>query len=108
VGSFRLLPEAENDLESIWQYSAKNWGVDQAHAYLDGLVDIFEILSENPLMCRERTEFTPPVYIHHHARHLVVFILSEAGIDIVRVLHESIDVDAQLGEAELKGENDLP
>ncbi|MFT5113452.1 MAG: toxin ParE1/3/4 [Parasphingorhabdus sp.] len=102
MGSFRLLPEAENDLESVWKYTVKNWGIDQAHAYFDGLVDIFELLSENPLMCRERKEFTPPVYIHHHARHLVVFILSESGIDIVRVLHESMDVDTQLGVTELK------
>lgn len=94
--SFRLLPEAENDLESIWLYSANNWGVDQAHAYIDGLVDIFQLLSDNPLMCREQSEFTPPVYIHHHAHHLLVFILSDIGIDIVRVLHESMDIDTQL------------
>ena len=96
MDSFRLLPEAENDLESVWRYTAKNWGVDQAHAYLDGLVDIFKLLSENPQMCRERNEFAPSVHIHHHAHHLVVFILSEVGIDIVRILHESMDVDTQL------------
>ena len=94
--SFRLLPQAESDLESIWLYSANNWGVDQAHSYLDGLVDIFQLLSDNPLMCREQSEFTPPVYIHHHAHHLIIFILSDIGIDIVRVLHESMDIDTQL------------
>lgn len=98
--NFRLLPEAEIDLESVWLYTAESWGVDQAHFCLDGLVDIFQILSNNPLMCRERIEFTPPVYIHHHAHHLVVFILPETGIDIVRVLHESMDIDGQLGVAE--------
>ncbi len=94
--SFRLLPEAENDLESIWLYSANNWGADQAHAYIDGLVDIFQLLSDNPLMCREQSKFTPLVYIHHHAHHLIVFILSDIGIDIVRVLHESMDIGTQL------------
>ena len=96
MGGFRLLPEAENDLESIWLYSASNWGVDQAHAYIDGLVDIFQLISGNPLMCREQSEFTPPVYIHHHAHHLIVFILSDIGIDIVRILHDSMDIDTQL------------
>ena len=96
MDSFRLLPEAENDLESIWRNTAKNWGVDQAHAYLDGLVDIFKLLSENPQMCRERNEFAPPVHIHQHAHHLVIFILPEIGVDIVRILHESMDVDTQL------------
>lgn len=96
MNSFKLHPQAERDLEAIWLYSEKNWGVDQAHAYLDGLVEIFRLLSNNPLMCRERSEFDPPVHIHNHAHHLIVFVLSDAGIDIVRVLHESMDIDTQL------------
>jgi plasmid stabilization system protein ParE len=47
-------------------------------------------------MCRERNEFTPSVHIHHHAHHLIVFVLSNARIDIVRVLHESMDIDTHL------------
>ena len=93
--SFRLNPEAEKDLESIWFYSANNWGSDQAHAYIDGLVDVFQLLADNPLMCRKQNEFTPPVYIHHHAHHLIIFILAGTGIDIVRILHESMDIDRQ-------------
>ena len=96
MSGFRLLPQAENDLEAIWLHSANNWSVDQAHAYVDSLVELFQLLSDNPLMCRERNEFTPPVHIHHHAHHLIVFILSDNGIDIVRVLHESMDIDTQL------------
>ena len=96
MDKFRLLPAAERDLEAIWQYTTEIWGINQAHAYIDGLVDIFQLLSENPLMCRERKEFNPPVHIHHHAHHLIVFVLSEMGIDVVRVLHESMDIDTQL------------
>ena len=96
MNKFRLLPEAEKDLESIWQYTVERWGIDQADYYIDGLVDIFKLLSDNPLMCRERNEFSPSVHIHHHAHHLIVFVLSNAGIDIVRVLHESMDIDTHL------------
>jgi toxin ParE1/3/4 len=96
LNNFKLRPEAEKDLESIWRYTAENWSVDQAHSYIDGLVDMFLLLVENPMMCRERNEFKPPVHIHHHAHHLVIFVPSTTGIDIVRVLHESMDVDTQL------------
>ncbi|UZE96232.1 type II toxin-antitoxin system RelE/ParE family toxin [Alkalimarinus alittae] len=96
MSSFRLRPEAESDLETIWLYTEQNWGIEQAHAYIDGMVDIFQLLSNNPLMCPERSEFTPAVRIHHHAYHLVVFVLSDAGIDVVRILHESMDIDTQL------------
>lgn len=93
---FSLLPAAENDLEAIWIYSAKTWGVEQANAYVDELVDTFQLLADNPLMCRERNEFSPPVHIHHHAHHLIVFVHAPNGISIVRVLHESMDIDSQL------------
>ena len=58
MDKFRLLPEAEKDLESIWQYTAKNWGVDQADYYIDGLVEIFKLLSEN-------ISIADPVRIHY-------------------------------------------
>jgi toxin ParE1/3/4 len=47
VSSFRLLPEVEGDLESIWLYTVEKWGIAQAHAYIDGLVDISQTLSGN-------------------------------------------------------------
>ncbi len=96
MNTYRLLPAAERDLESIWHYTEKNWGANQADCYIDGLIDLFELLSENPQMCRERHEFCPPVFIHHHAHHLVVFMVSSIGIDVIRILHESMDIDAHL------------
>lgn len=96
MSGFKLLPKAENDLETIWLYTESKWGINQAHDYLDGLIGVFQLLSENPLMCRERKEFTPPVHIHHHAHHLIIFIISGEQINIIRVLHESMDIDAQL------------
>ena len=48
------------------------------------------------MICRERLEFTPPARIHHHAHHLIVYLAQDDGINIVRVLHENMDVDGQL------------
>lgn len=99
---YRLYPEAERDLERIWRYTAATWGLDQASRYLDDLLGTFQILADTPLISPIRQEFAPPVRIHHHAHHLVVYLLSpegsDAGIDIVRVLHESMDTENQLGD----------
>ena len=87
---------AEKDLIDIWLYSFTAWGEKQADMYLDDIAVAFNLLAEQPLQCRERREFSPPVRTHHHAHHLVVYLAIEDGVNIVRVLHESMDVDSHL------------
>ena len=88
-----LLPLAEQDLNNIWLYSFQNWGEAQADRYFDQLSKAIELLGKTPLMCRERLEFTPPVRIHHHASHLIVYVTTGSDVDVIRVLHESMDIE---------------
>ena len=87
---------AEQDLIEIWLYTLNEWGEYQADKYLDDLEEAIRLLAEQPLICRERTELSPPVRIHHHAHHLIVYLALEDGINIIRVLHESMDVDGHM------------
>lgn len=89
---------AEQDLIDIWLYTFEMWGEIQADKYLDDLEQAIKLLSETPLMCREREEFTPLVRIHQHEHHLIVYDTAPNGINIIRVLHESMDVEARLDE----------
>ena len=47
-------------------------------------------------MGRERHEFSPLVRIHHHASHLIVYVINQHGIEITRLLHDTMDVDIHL------------
>ena len=89
---------AEQDLIDIWLYTFNEWGEIQADKYLDGLDKTFNFLAGQPLQCRERSEFSPPVRIHHHGHHMLVYLAIEDGVTIVRVLHESMDIDNLLEE----------
>jgi toxin ParE1/3/4 len=82
-----LTPEAEGDLEGIWVYTAKVWSVDQANHYIDDLVAKFELLAKAPFIARERTEFVPPVRIHRHQSHVIIYRLAGENLDILRVAH---------------------
>lgn len=88
---------AEQDLVNIWLYSWKEWGQVQADAYLDELEQTLQLLAVQPYLGRERTEFNPVVRIHYHAQHLLVYQPLVNGIRLIRVLHKSMDIDAQLG-----------
>lgn len=88
--------DAKQDLIDIWIYTLGEWGESQADQYLDDLENNFILLAQQPLICRERSEISPPVRIHHHAHHLIVYTIADDGINIVRVLHENMDVKANL------------
>jgi toxin ParE1/3/4 len=87
---------AEQDLVNVWLYTLERWGERQADKYLDDLEQAMLLLAETPLACRERDELTPAVRIHHHKHHMIVYETVQDGINVVRVLHESMDVDFQL------------
>jgi toxin ParE1/3/4 len=88
---FRLKPAALTDLENIWNFTATRWSADQADEYVQGLYAAFERISENPLIVRERIEFTPPVRIYNFKSHIVVFREEPDHIAIIRIRHGSED-----------------
>ncbi len=98
MASFRLSKKAAQDLKEIYQYSYREYGERQADNYIQELEKVFNLLAENPLLCRERIEFIPPVRIHHHNKHLIIYINEQNTILIVRLLHEKIDAKNQLNQ----------
>jgi toxin ParE1/3/4 len=82
-----LTPEAGSDLKGVWVYTAKMWSVDQADHYINDLVAKFDLLAKAPFIARERTEFVPPVRIHRHQSHVVIYRLTGENLDILRVAH---------------------
>lgn len=65
--------QADDDLIAIYVYGYEQFGTVQAETYHAELVDTFQLLAEAPLICPERREFVPPVRIHHHGRHLIIY-----------------------------------
>ena len=94
--AFRVSRAAATDIRQIARFTQDQWGADQRRRYLTGLNHEFEVLSRNPEMAPERREFTPPVRIRRYGRHIVVYVIEGDAILIVRVLHQSMDMDAHL------------
>ena len=83
---YRLTPSALQDLDDIWRYSAETWSIEQADEYIDQLVMVFETITSQPTIARERNEFTPPVRIQVHESHLIVYSFLAEQITIFRIL----------------------
>jgi toxin ParE1/3/4 len=83
---YRLSPRALDDLDDIWRYSAETWSVPQADPFIDELVHVFELIAATPTLAREQVVFTPPVRIHVHECHLIVYRTAEDHVVILRLL----------------------
>ncbi|HEY0146486.1 MAG TPA: type II toxin-antitoxin system RelE/ParE family toxin [Methylovirgula sp.] len=86
TGGYRLTPRALDDLDDIWRFSAETWSIKQADRYIDELARVFETIAIMPTLARERNEFAPPVRIHPHESHLIVYTIEADHITILRSL----------------------
>jgi toxin ParE1/3/4 len=97
MGTFTLTTKAKADLKSIAIYTQRKWGKEQRKIYVRQFDDTFHMLSENPKAGTEcdyiKTDYRKfPVTSH------IVFYrnTSETNIEIVRILHKSIDARERL------------
>jgi len=89
---YRLTRRADNDIEAIYEYTIGEYGLSQAKAYIAGLKQEFEKLSQSPLTYRLRDEFQPPIRISHYQSHIIIYHLDKANkVEIIRVRHARED-----------------
>ena len=60
------------------------------------LNEAFEVLAENPDLGRIYDEVHEGLGMHPSGKHLVFYFNVDPGIDIVRILHERMDIQAYL------------
>lgn len=95
-GEFRLRPKAIADLDSIWNYTVETWGEEQAERYLRMLNDCFNNIANDPERGRPCDEIREGYLKIRAGRHMIFFRKELFGIDIIRILHQSMDVDRHL------------
>ena len=92
---YGLSPLAEADLEDIWRYTAETWSVRQAEAYHAEIVEAFEGLASG-LKIGCRADIREGYFKHAVGSHVIYYLLLDAEIAIIRVLHRRMDVSRHL------------
>jgi toxin ParE1/3/4 len=87
-------PRARKDLVDIWRYIADESGEPRADRYLRRLNDVVSYLAQQPLMGRKRPEILEDGIRSFPAESHVIFYIALAdGIELVRVIHASQDLE---------------
>lgn len=92
-----LSPAARADLEQIWDYSGDRWGDGQAEKYVYEIQRAIERVVDNPEIGRACDEVRPDYRKHAVGSHTLYYrIVSVDMIDVVRILHQRMDIDRHL------------
>ena len=93
-----LTKKAVQDLDAIWAYTLKTWSENKADEYYTSLVETFAAIANRPCyLDKEYDEIHPGLYRGSCHKHLVFYRVVEDGdIEIVRILHERMDIASKL------------
>jgi len=92
---YRLSPLAERDLEDIWRYTARTWSIDQADRYVADVMAAVEQLATGARAGR-RVDAREGYFKYPVGSHVIFYQRSGAALDVIRILHQRMDVDRHL------------
>lgn len=95
--TYSLTRKAVEDIIRLYGEGVRLFGVDQAERYHAGLETAFGLLSDNPMLARERPEIDPPVRIHPYGSHIIIYRIEENGIVVIRIRHGREDWKTEPG-----------
>lgn len=92
----RIRPRARQDLKAIWTYTLERWGESQADLYLQQLDAGIRSLIDFPDIGESCEHIRAGYRKLQVNRHLIFYRRGERHIEIVRVLHQAMDVARHL------------
>jgi toxin ParE1/3/4 len=96
--AYKLSRAAAIDLESIYSDTAERWSLAQAEEYLEFIFKGIAFLEQNPFSGKDRSELQTGYRSAVVKSHVIFYrIQSPRLIEIIRILHEKMDVGSQLG-----------
>jgi toxin ParE1/3/4 len=98
VARYRLTRAAREDLAEIGRYSGRRWGAAQRRAYLARLDARMDQLVDHPQIGVARDDLRPGYRCLREGRHLIFYRLAAATVEIVRIVHQRMDVRRSLAD----------
>lgn len=98
--NYKISNEATLDLEEIWLYTFNNWSIQRADRYYNQLLDEIEFISNNPKSGKDYSAIKNGYYRSKVNSHYIFYRInqSENLVEIIRILHQRMDIENQLSE----------
>jgi toxin ParE1/3/4 len=96
VRQVKLSPKACADLDSIWDFTAQRWGVPHAEEYLRALGETMKLLAASPRLGLKIDNIRQGYFKFPAASHIIFYRVSPNAMDVIRILHKSMDVEQHI------------
>ena len=96
TGQYRLSPAARSDLDEIWDYSAEQWGPDQADNYVLDLIGAIERIASGKRHGRPCDNIRAGYFKFACQSHLIFYKKEKDAVVLIRVLHQRMDFNRRL------------
>ncbi|MFK7787844.1 MAG: type II toxin-antitoxin system RelE/ParE family toxin [Crocinitomicaceae bacterium] len=94
-----LRQKAIDDLNNIWAYTLEKWSEDQADKYYSLIRFACKEIGENPTLGTVYTGISKNLFGVKSGKHIIFYqLISRDEIDVIRILHESMDLKNRLLE----------
>ena len=94
---FALTYKAKADLHAIAIFTQERWGIKQRNLYIKQLDDAFHMIARSPELGKSCNDIMPGYRKFPQGSHIVFYKDgSSSKIDVIRILHKSMDVDTQI------------
>jgi toxin ParE1/3/4 len=94
--NFQLTELAKQDLRSIGRYTQITWGREQRNTYLAKIDAAFNLLVMEPQLGKSCDDLRAGYRKYPVGRHLIFYRQLADRIEIIRILHQRMDVEARL------------
>jgi toxin ParE1/3/4 len=96
MATYRLRQAAARDLLELGRYTQQRWGAAQRRKYIARVKARLQVLADRQSLGVVRSDVAPGYRSFGEARHVIFYSERPDGIDVVRVLHERMDVARRL------------
>ena len=86
------------DLDEIWLYTVETWSLAQADRYYSLIFDEIDHICEHPTSGKSLDHIRKGYRASKVKSHLIFYRLIDETIEIIRILHERMDIDSRLTE----------
>ncbi|EPR72992.1 ParE toxin protein [Winogradskyella psychrotolerans RS-3] len=94
---YRISQQAIEDLDKIWIYTLKKWSKEQADRYYDLIIAEIKFIADNYLTGKSAEQTRKNYRVTKIKSHLLFYRKVDNGIvEIVRVLHQRMDIKKRL------------
>ncbi|GAB2842682.1 type II toxin-antitoxin system RelE/ParE family toxin [Ferruginibacter profundus] len=93
---FVISKKAVADLEEIWLYTVEKWSVEQADRYYNLIFDEINYICKNPNAGKSKEHIRKGYLASKVKSHLIFYRVVNDTIEIIRILHERMDIENRL------------